>query len=136
MPAGYILAIDYGDKKVGLALASSIARLPRPYDTLRNGPNLIQEIRSILKKENVTEVVVGLPRNMDGSLGAQADRCMTFGQAFALETGIPVKFAEEALSSVEAETYLKDLKGKRIGIDAAAAACILERYFSEGGINV
>jgi len=128
---GYILAVDYGDKRVGLALGHTIARLPRPLRTLENRETLIEDIRAITKEEQVVAIVVGLPRNMDGSLGPQAEKCQVFGEKLAEALGLPVRFVEETLSSVEAAAFMDDAGAKKAGLDAVAAARILERYFEQ-----
>lgn len=130
---GYLLAIDYGDARVGLALGHSIARLPRPLCTLQNGPSLTADIRAATAGEPLLGLVVGLPRNMDGSLGPQAAKCQAFGETLGRQFDMPVYFVEEALSSVEASASLHDPAAKKAGLDAVAAACILERYFTEKG---
>lgn len=132
---GYILAVDYGDRRVGLALAHSIARLPRPFRTLENSEKLIEDIQAAMGEERLVGLVVGLPRNMDGSLGAQAEKCHVFGQKLAEQLKVPVSYTEEALTSVEASTYMQDPGAKQAGLDAVAAACILERYFTEGATD-
>jgi putative Holliday junction resolvase len=129
---GYIVAVDYGEKRIGLAVAHSVARLPRPLCTLQNGPEIMADIQTATVETPLLRVVVGLPRNMDGSVGPQARRCVEFGQRLGEQLGVPVSFAEESLSSVEASSYMSDPGAKSAGLDAVAAACILERYFTEG----
>jgi len=127
----YILAFDYGEKRVGVAVAHSIARFPRPLVTLANGDALYEEIAKIIQNENAKRLVVGLPRNMDGSLGQQTERCEAFGTALAALFDMPVEYVDETLSSVSAETFMGSLNGKSMGLDAVAAAVILERYLTE-----
>lgn len=128
---GHILAVDYGDVRIGLALGHSVARLPRPLCTLQNGPDILADIMTATASERLLGLVVGLPRNMDGSLGPQAVKCQTFGDELARRLNLPVTYIEETLSSVEAARYMDDPQAKAAGLDAAAAACILERYFTE-----
>ncbi len=130
---GYIVSFDYGEKRVGVAVAHTIARIPRPLIVVANGDKLFEELARIIAEEHAVKLVVGLPRNMDGSLGPQAERCQVFGSTLAEKTGLSVTYADETLSSVDAEKYLNGLKGASIGLDAVAAAVILERYFDEGG---
>lgn len=127
----YILAFDYGEKRVGVAVAHSIARLPRPLVTLANSDALLDDIAEIIQAEQVKRLVVGLPRNMDGSLGRQAKHCQDFGARLAARFGLPIEYTDETLSSVSADVFLGSLKGKSVGIDAVAAAVILERYLTE-----
>lgn len=131
MNDGYLLAIDYGDRRVGLALAHSIARIPQPLRTLENGPTLVEDIKASVAGKRLIGLVVGLPRNMDGSLGAQAEKCQEFGSLLSERLNMPVYFVEETLSSVEASAYMDDPAAQKAGLDAVAAACILERYFEE-----
>lgn len=126
----YILGIDYGDKRVGLALAHDIAKLPQPLMTVQNDDSLMETIRSVVDKEDVGRLVVGLPRNMDGSLGAQAEACELFAKELEDALRLPVDMAEEMLSSVEAE---RSKQVEAFGVDAVAAATILERFLEERG---
>ncbi len=126
----YILGIDYGDKRVGLALAHDIAKLPQPLKTVQNDDSLMETIRSVVDKEDVGRLVVGLPRNMDGSLGAQAEACELFAKELEDALRLPVDMAEEMLSSVEAE---RSKQVEAFGVDAVAAATILERFLEERG---
>ena len=66
-----ILALDVGDKRVGVAIASPEARLPRPLTTLQRGENFFEELRQIIRAEAVGELVVGLPRGLDGQSTGQ-----------------------------------------------------------------
>lgn len=127
----YVLGIDYGQKRVGLALASVVAKLPQPLKTVAADETLLDTIRQTVEQEQVSEIVVGIARNMDGTLGPQAARCREFGETVAEELQLPVHFVDETLSSVEAEAYVRLPAYAAAGLDAAAAACILDRYFEE-----
>lgn len=132
----YIMSFDYGEKRIGVAVAHSVARFPRPLVTIAHGKNIFDDITELVKEEQISRLVVGLPRNMDGSLGLQAERCLAFGTELAARTGLPVAYAEEALSSVSADRFVSSLGGKSVGLDAVAAAVILERYLSEGEVTL
>lgn len=132
--ADYILGIDYGAKRIGLALAHRIACLPRPFRTLENTPSAIAQIVQIVELEQVGLIIVGLPRSMDGGVHAQAERVEQFVAELKVVVPVPVDQIDETLTSVQAEEILaksgqpaKD-KGQ---IDAMAATLILERYFQE-----
>ncbi len=131
MTAEYFLAIDYGEKRVGIAVAHEIARLPRPLLTVANDVELQGKIIQIIHNEGIKLVVVGLPRNMDGSLGFQAESVKQFVGELAAKIDQPIVFIEETLSSVEASKQTDAATLKRVGIDAAAAAVILGRYLAE-----
>jgi putative Holliday junction resolvase len=128
MATEYILGIDYGAQRVGVALMHSVARLPHPLTTLVNDQALFANIVDIIRVERVGKVIVGVPRNMDGTESAQSAECRTFAAELASQTDVPIETVDETLSSVEAEQRLKAQKSTGHGVDAEAAAIILERY--------
>jgi putative holliday junction resolvase len=127
----YVLALDYGSVRVGVAIASSIARLPRPLTTLANNEQLVDEIITIVEHEAIGQIVVGLPRNMKGEYTQQTYDAENFGQALAQRLAVPIAFADETLTSVDAESVLAGKKHDKGAVDALAATYILERYFAE-----
>ena len=130
----YILGIDYGEKRIGLALASQIARLPSPFGVIATDDQSYDRIAGIVLSEHISHIVVGLPRNMDGSLGAQAARCKQFGDALASRVAVPVSFVDETLSSVEAADFIQT-KRSTADLDAVAAAYIVQRYIDQEGVH-
>lgn len=130
MAAEYILGIDYGEKRVGVALAHQVARLPRPLTTLPNTETLLDDIRALVAQENAGLVVVGLPRGMDGGYTPQTRLVEEFAGKLAETLEIPVELADETLTSVDAEAYLGGGEHVKSDIDALAAAYILERYLA------
>jgi len=126
----HILAIDYGGKRVGVAIAHIIARMPRPLTTLHNNETLLSEIRKLVDNEGVSLVVVGLARDMDGGYTNQTRATEAFADELSKVLTIPVELTDETLTSVDAEEIL----GKRIHtkgeVDALAASFILERYLA------
>ena len=131
MAVEYILGIDYGEKRVGVAIAHQIARLPRPLTTLSNSDSLLEDLCELIDKEQVGLVVVGLPRGMDGGYTAQTTLAETFAHELAAKVEVPIELADETLTSVDAETYLGAGQHAKGDIDALAAAYILERYLAE-----
>jgi putative Holliday junction resolvase len=127
----YILALDYGEKRIGVAVAHEVARLPRPLMTLQNNPDVVSEIIALIEKEQVSLVLVGLPRGMDGGYTAQTHAAEAFGKQLKTRVGVPVVLADETLTSVDAEAQLAGTKHSKGDIDALAAAYILERYLIE-----
>ncbi|QQS19933.1 Holliday junction resolvase RuvX [Candidatus Saccharibacteria bacterium] len=135
MAADYILGIDYGEKRVGVALMHEVAQLPRPLTTLIHTPQLLSDIQLLIEKEHVSSVVVGVPRNMDGSESTQSQECEAFARRLGDVVNVPVYTTDETLSSEEAEAALRAI-GKaytKSDIDAMSAALILERYREEQG---
>jgi putative Holliday junction resolvase len=127
----YIVALDYGNKRIGVAIAHAVSRLPRPLTTLENNPNILDDIRQLLVREQVGQVVVGLPRGMDGGYTAQTKAAEAFKEQLAAVLDIPVHLTDETLTSVEAEAQLLGTKHTKADVDALAAAYILERFFQE-----
>jgi len=129
--ASYILALDYGAARIGVAIASSIARLPRPLTTLANSPEVSSEIARLVQQEDVSLVVVGLPRTLDGGYSQQTHAAEAFAKELAAALSVPVELADETLTSVDAEAELAGKKHDKGAIDALAATYILERYLTE-----
>ena len=127
----YILALDYGGKRVGVAVAHVVARLPRPLTTIANTETLLADVRKLVDLECVGLVVVGLPRGMDGGYTAQTRAAEKFAQDLERALTVPVELADETLTSVDAESLLKDQNHAKGDVDALAASFILERYLAE-----
>lgn len=135
----YILALDYGSKRVGVAIAHTIARLPRPLTTLPNTETLLEDIRRLVTQEEVGLVLVGLPRGMDGGYTEQTKAAEHFAQQLSESLDVPVELADESLTSVDAEEALAGKVYTKADIDAMAAVYILGRYLTEhpvGDMNV
>lgn len=127
----YILAIDYGDKRVGVAVAQVIARLPRPLTTLPNSDTLLEDIRKTVAQEDAGLVVVGLPRGMDGGYTQQTEKAEAFAKRLAGALTVPVELADETLTSIDAESSLGHKPYAKGEVDALAASFILERYLAD-----
>lgn len=127
----YILALDYGEKRVGVAIAHVVARMPRPLTTLLNTPTLMDDIEKLVEHEHAAQVVVGLPRNMDGAYSTQTVAAETFQKELAARLEVPVVLADETLTSVDAEAELAGTRHTKADIDALAAKYILERFLAE-----
>lgn len=128
---GYVLAVDYGSARVGLSLASMVARLPAPYATLSNNDQLLERLKEIIAKESVSTVVLGLPRNLEGRSTAQTGTTLAFARRLE-QLGVKVYLQDEALTSqkAEAELQARGVPYRREDIDALAATYILEDYLT------
>ena len=126
------LAIDHGDKHVGLAICDAAETIASPLTVLHAPADPLERIEEIVKTESVEAIVVGLPLNMDDTEGPQARLVQKFAERLQEHLDIPVHFQDERLSSFSAEEKLapaeltKDKKRKRL--DAIAAAAILEAF--------
>lgn len=129
-----VLALDVGSKRVGVAVASLQARLPRPLVTLNASEDkLLPSLEDIIRKEDVGRLVVGLPRGMSGQQTAQTEFTMRLTKTLQAHFDLPIDMQDEALTSKHAEQELQK-RGKPYqpgDIDALAATYILEDWFSE-----
>ncbi len=128
-----ILALDVGGKRIGVAVASLIARLPRPLITLENNETFMTALKDIIEVEGVGAIVVGFPRGLQGQHTAQTKEIETFTQHLREEFAMPIRFQDEAVTSHKAEEELKARGGhyQRGDIDALAATYILEDFLSD-----
>lgn len=129
-----VLALDVGSKRIGIAVASLQARLPRPLVTLTvNEDDLLTNLESIIKQEEVGRLVVGLPRNLSGQYTDQTNYTLKLTKTLQAHFDLPIDMQDEALTSKYAEEELQK-RGKPYGpgdVDALAATYILEDWFSE-----
>ena len=132
----YILALDYGEKRVGVAIAHVVARLARPLTTLQNSPSVFDDIQKLVDQENIAQVVVGLPRSMDGGYSAQTIAAETFQKKLAAQLQIPVELTDETLTSVDARAELSGKPYAKSDVDALAATYILERFLVDHPVGV
>src|SRR5262249_37073504 len=126
----YILALDYGEKRVGVAVAHEVARLPRPLITLTNTETLLSDIRKLVDQEGAGLVVVGLPRGMDGGYTNQTRTAENFAHELEKILTVPIELADETLTSVDAESLQMRQKQVTADVDSLAASLILERYLA------
>lgn len=124
-----VLALDYGEARIGLALASKIARLPHPLVTLTNDEQFLTKLKDIITAESVDSLVVGYPRGMDGQITDQTKAVDVFIDKLKV-LGLPLFRQDETLTSVKAEAELNTCSNKhsKEAIDALAAAYILEDW--------
>jgi putative Holliday junction resolvase len=132
MNEGSILALDYGHRRIGLAIASLSARLPRTLTTLDNDPDnqWLEQLKDIIKSEQVVTLVVGRPLNMQGETTNQTALTKKFAGILAEQTSLPIDFQDETLTSKQAEAQLDKVGRpyKKGDIDALAATYILEDW--------
>jgi len=111
-----ILALDYGRKKIGLALADCEARVAEPHDTLErvNRNEDMRRLREFVRDHGVKQVVVGLPLRLDGAPGEMAEEATRFAERVRKQVGVPVELVDERLTSWQAEQILEQEFGRRI----------------------
>lgn len=128
-----ILALDVGEKRIGVATASVISRLPHPLTTIIRTENVMHDIVALAAEQRATALVVGLPRGLDGQETAQTKATRDFIAELERHVRVPVHWQDEAVTSRQAEEELRR-RGKpyeKGDIDALAATYILEDYLHE-----
>ena len=129
------LAIDYGDKRTGLAICDPTETIASPLAIIEGQKDLLKKIAEIARSENVEAIVLGLPLNMDDSQGFQAKLVLQFAEQLKKLIDIPIHLQDERLSSFAAEEKLAPAeftrKKKKKRLDAIAAAEILEAFLEQ-----
>lgn len=128
--SGYVLGLDVGDARIGVAVASVIARLPQPLTEVKAGETAYEAIKNVIRKEDVHMLIIGIPRNLEGSETAQSQKIRQFADELAVQIDIPVVFADESLSSQRAAELAKNNQFKNVSQDSLAACFILEEFFA------
>lgn len=131
-----IMGVDYGDARTGIAISDLLCSIVGSTAVIhsRNDEKTVAQIVSLVKENSVGEIVVGLPKNMDGTEGVRAELCRGFAQKVEQATGLPVKLWDERRTTVEAHNILSEHnyhgKKRKNTVDAVAASLILEGYLA------
>ena len=129
-----ILAIDYGDARTGAALSDPTGLLAGRTFLIKSRKEdvVLSELVRIARQEGAEELVMGYPRNMDGTLGPRAEKYATFAEKLRAASGLPVVLWDERRTTVDAHRILGDhgvrAKNRKDTVDSVAAALILEGY--------
>lgn len=130
------LGIDYGDRRVGIAKSDSLGILATGLDTIirknNSDEDLASKICDVIKLYNVGKIILGLPRNMDGSEGFRAQKSYDFAKELEKQTNLEIVLWDERLTSVSAHRTMREL-GIKTGnnkamVDKIAACTILQSY--------
>ena len=129
------LALDYGEARIGVAISDPSGWLAQPLETIatkRGDADALARIAEIVKTREVGQIVIGLPRHMDGRRGPEVQRTHAFGERVHKRTGVPVDYLDERWTSREAERALDDAgvsrKKQRGRVDPIAAALLLRTW--------
>lgn len=128
------MSIDYGDVKTGIALSDIRGILASPLCVINESyqPKLVDKIIDLINENKVQKIVIGLPRNMDGSYGYRCDECKSLGDAIKEKIDIDIAFEDERLTTVMAHNILSDnnVRGakRKQTVDAVSAVMILQSY--------
>jgi putative Holliday junction resolvase len=136
-----IMALDHGTKRIGVALSDETATLAQPLEFIAAQPlaKSLDRIREIVKNRQVGEILVGLPRNMNGTCGPAAESALQFAATLREALGLPVKTWDERLTSVQANRFLIETgmrrEQRRMKADQSAAAILLQSYLDAGAVR-
>ena len=134
-----IMAIDYGDARTGVAISDLLCSIVGSTTVIssRNTDKAIADIVRLAKENTVGQIVVGLPRNMDGSEGPRAQLCRAFANKLRESTGLEIIMWDERRTTVEAHNILSQHnyhgQKRKNTVDAVAASLILEGYLAFRG---
>src|SRR5256884_5920195 len=129
-----ILALDHGTKRMGVAISDELGMIAQPLEFIPAEPfaKFLDRLKEILRKKQVELILVGMPRNMDGSYGPAALKVQEFVAALKDAVAIPIKTLDERLTSVQAHRFLTqaEVRGRqrKDKVDKSAAAILLQSY--------
>ena len=131
-----IMAIDYGDAHTGIAISDYTETLAGYSDTLhsRRQEEVLSGIQRLIAEHGVQLLVLGYPRNMDGTEGPRAEKCAAFGETLRQATGLEVILWDERRTTIDAHNILfqngQNAKKRKKTVDTVAAALMLEGYLT------
>ena len=131
-----IMAIDYGDAHTGIAISDRMETLTGFTTVIdsRRQDEVVAQIQKLIAEHGVDRLVLGYPKNMDGTLGPRAEKCAALGEILQAATSLPLVLWDERRSTVEAHSILlaggKNGKQRKKIVDAVAASLMLEGYLT------
>ena len=130
-----VLALDVGERRIGVAVSDPTGTLATPHSVIHRRSKVqdFAAVARLVTELQAERVVVGLPLSLSGDVGPQARRVMRYAQALARALPVPVELYDERYSTVTADELLAEAgrKRRRTPIDAAAAAVILQEYLAD-----
>ncbi len=129
-----IMSVDFGDARTGIAVCGKSELIASPVTVIaeKDFDECIKKTAALAKEQRAQEIVVGFPKNMDGTVGARAEKCRLFSEKLAELTDCPIKLWDERNTTVSAHNALNvtNTRGKKrkAVVDAVAAVIILESY--------
>lgn len=133
-----VLAIDHGSKRIGIAISDAMRMIAQPLEFIPSEPfdRFLQRLKQIIHEKEVSLVLVGIPRNMDGSYGPAAQKVQEFVSTLMQSIDLPIKTWDERLTTVQANRLLIEAdmrRGKRKQkVDQTAAAILLQSFLDAG----
>ncbi|MCR4861617.1 MAG: Holliday junction resolvase RuvX [Ruminococcus sp.] len=131
-----IMSVDFGDSRTGIAVCGKSELIASPVTVIqeKDFEKCIEKTAALAKEQHAEEIVVGYPKNMNGTIGERCEKCTLFAQKLEAMTGIPTKLWDERCTTVSAHNFLNETntrgKKRKAVIDAVAAVIILESYLA------
>jgi len=128
-----VLALDVGDRRIGVAIAHLTSRLPEPWGVIARDDSSIEAIKALAAEQHAIALVVGLPRGMEGQETAQTRQVRQFVNELKKTLRLPIYMQDEALTSIKAEEELrnKGIRYTKEAVDELAATYILTDFLGE-----
>lgn len=125
-----ILGIDFGDRRIGLSLSDGLCLMAFPLEVYerRHYKKDVDYIAEVVKKNNVSEIVIGMPRHSDGNMSKKAEQAVEFSQSLEQKTDLKVHYIDERYTTVQGQRLMTENKSKKNNIDSVAASIILQTY--------
>ena len=129
-----IMSVDFGDSRTGIAVCGKSEMIASPVTVIneKDFNECIKKTAEIAKELNAEEIVVGYPKNMNGTIGERCEKCQLFAEELGKIIDRPIKLWDERCTTVSAHNYLNDTntrgKKRKAVVDAVAAVIILESY--------
>ncbi|TVX94459.1 Holliday junction resolvase RuvX [Paenibacillus agilis] len=129
-----LIGLDYGDRKIGVAVSDAMGWTAQGVEVIvRRGPeDDLRRLEALVREHGVEEIVLGLPKNMNGTIGPRGEISIAFAETLKESLGLPVHLWDERLSTVSAERTLLEAdvsrKKRRQVVDKIAATIILQNY--------
>jgi len=130
-----LMGIDYGEKRIGIALSDPLQVISTPYQVLANQPGFFTKLQEIISQEKVGKIILGLPLNLAGEDSRKTKEVRAFKERLQQKIDCPIEFYDERYSTAEARDVLKEMgylpqQRKKI-IDKMAASIILKNYLED-----
>lgn len=131
-----IMSVDFGDSRTGIAVCGKSELIASPVTVIqeKDFDKCIEKTAALAKEQRAEEIVVGYPKNMNGTIGERCEKCTLFAEKLESLTGIPTKLWDERCTTVSAHNFLNETntrgKKRKAVIDAVAAVIILESYLA------
>jgi putative Holliday junction resolvase len=126
------MGLDIGSRRIGVAIADELGIVASPVGFVQPGPDDRADFENLVRKNGITHLIVGIPRNMAGKEGPQAKEVRAYAEALAADLGLPLTYWDERFTTIIAERNLisggRSRQQRRTEIDAAAAAVMLQGY--------